>query len=166
MKKNGFVLGFWCVIIMFVLIIMAALSKEKESGCALEGCNIEKTTNNSYCYLHKYNHEWYTHDSGNTNYSEKRDTISGSTDDSTDNSTSSSMDGSTGGTSGGTLGGNSGSSSGYKGYSSGSYNYSSNDSYDDGYDDIYFDEDYDWERYRNDEDYARGVDDAMEDEDW
>ena len=32
--------------------------------------------------------------------------------------------------------------------------------------DIYFDEDYDWERYRNDEDYARGVDDAMEDEDW
>ena len=155
MKKNGFVLGVVCVLIMFVLIIMAVLSKEKESGCVLEGCNRERTTNNSYCYLHKYNDEWYSYDSGNTSYSEESNSVSGSTDDSTDNSTSSSTSGSTGGTSGGALRGNSGSSSGYKGYSSGSYNYSSNDSYDDGYDDIYFHEDY-----------ARGVDDAMEDEDW
>ena len=28
------------------------------------------------------------------------------------------------------------------------------------------DDDYDWERYWSDDDYAAGVDDAMEDEDW
>ena len=28
------------------------------------------------------------------------------------------------------------------------------------------DDDYDWDRYRSDDDYAAGVDDAMEDEDW
>ena len=40
------------------------------------------------------------------------------------------------------------------------------DSYDDGYNDIYVDDDYDWDRYETDDDYAAGVDDAMEDEDW
>ena len=44
--------------------------------------------------------------------------------------------------------------------------YSSSDSYDDGYNAIYDDDDYDWDRYRRDDDYAAGVDDAMEDEDW
>ena len=50
-----------------------------------------------------------------------------------------------------------------------SYSY---DSYGDGYDDIYMDGDYDYDRYDNDDDYASGVDDAMEDawdedgEDW
>ena len=40
------------------------------------------------------------------------------------------------------------------------------DSYDDGYNDIYEDDNYDWDRYENDDVYAAGVDDAMEDEDW
>ena len=40
------------------------------------------------------------------------------------------------------------------------------DSYDDGYNAIYEDDDYDWDRYQSDDDYAAGVDDAMEDEDW
>lgn len=43
------------------------------------------------------------------------------------------------------------------------------DSYDDGYEDIYENGDYDWDRYETDRDYADGVDDAMEDdeyEDW
>ena len=57
-----------------------------------------------------------------------------------------------------------------KTYSSGSSsskkNQSSMDSYDDGYNAIYEDDDYDWDRYRSDDDYASGVDDAMEDEDW
>ena len=41
-------------------------------------------------------------------------------------------------------------------------------SYDDGYDDIYMDDDYDYDRYYKDRDYADGVDDAMDDldEDW
>lgn len=37
-------------------------------------------------------------------------------------------------------------------------------SYDDGYEAIYYDEDYDWDRYQRDSDYANGVDDAMEDD--
>ena len=40
------------------------------------------------------------------------------------------------------------------------------DSYDDGYDDVYMNEDYDWDRYCNDWDYASGVDDALDDEAW
>ena len=42
------------------------------------------------------------------------------------------------------------------------------DSYDDGYDDIYMNDDYDYDRYYTDSDYANGVDDAMDDfgEDW
>ena len=40
------------------------------------------------------------------------------------------------------------------------------DAYDEGYDDIYYNEDYDWDRYWRDQDYADGVDDAMEDEEW
>lgn len=41
-------------------------------------------------------------------------------------------------------------------------------SYDEGYEDAYENDDYDWDRYRRDSDYAAGVDDAMEDigEDW
>ena len=47
------------------------------------------------------------------------------------------------------------------------YNTSS-DSYDDGYDDVYMDGDYDDDRYDSDDDYAAGVDDAIDDddEDW
>ena len=42
------------------------------------------------------------------------------------------------------------------------------DSYDDGYDDVYMDGDYDYDRYDSDDDYAAGVDDAIDDddEDW
>ena len=42
----------------------------------------------------------------------------------------------------------------------------SNNGYDDGYDDVYDNDDYDWDRYLNDDDYALGVDDAMDELDW
>ena len=48
------------------------------------------------------------------------------------------------------------------------YSYESNnkiyshDSYDDGYNDIYEEDDYDWDHYEEDDDYASGVDDAIE----
>lgn len=60
----------------------------------------------------------------------------------------------------------SGSSTKSSGSSSSKKNYSSVDSYDDGYNAIYEDDDYDWDRYWSDDDYAAGVDDAMEDEEW
>lgn len=37
------------------------------------------------------------------------------------------------------------------------------DTYDDGYEAVYDDDDYDMDRYYKDDDYARGVDDAMDD---
>ena len=60
----------------------------------------------------------------------------------------------------------SGSSTKNSGSSSSKKNQSSMDSYDDGYNAIYEDDDYDWDRYWSDDDYAAGVDDAMEDEEW
>ena len=49
--------------------------------------------------------------------------------------------------------------------SSSKYNSShSHDSYDSGYDDVYMDGDYDQDRYDRDDDYATGVDDAIEDD--
>lgn len=40
------------------------------------------------------------------------------------------------------------------------------DSYDDGYEDIWLNDDYDYDRYYRDSDYAAGVDDAMDEFDW
>lgn len=60
----------------------------------------------------------------------------------------------------------------YSGGSTGSSSYhsssSSYDSYDEGYDDIYMNGDYDYDRYDSDDDYAAGVDDAMDEdyEEW
>ena len=41
-----------------------------------------------------------------------------------------------------------------------------NHSYDEGYEDVYLNDDYDWERYYRDDDYAAGVYDAMDELDW
>lgn len=62
------------------------------------------------------------------------------------------------------------SSSGYSGSKKSSSNYSNN-GYDDAYDDVYSDGEPDWDRYYEDDDYASGADDAMDEydeygEDW
>lgn len=44
--------------------------------------------------------------------------------------------------------------------------YESHKSYDAGYNAIYEEDDYDWDRYMKDSDYADGVDDALDDIDW
>ena len=54
----------------------------------------------------------------------------------------------------------------YRPTGGGTTHYYGGDSYSDGYDDLYFGDDYDQDRYDNDPDYAMGVDDAMEDDDW
>ena len=43
---------------------------------------------------------------------------------------------------------------------------SSLERYDEGYEDVYENEDYDWDRYWSDDEYADGVDDAMDELDW
>ena len=56
------------------------------------------------------------------------------------------------------------SSSSYGGSSSysGSSSSSPYKSYDEGYEAVYDDDDYDWDRYNSDSDYADGVDDALD----
>lgn len=44
--------------------------------------------------------------------------------------------------------------------------YNAYDSYDAGYEDVYENDDFDWDRYYSDDDYADGVDDAMDELDW
>ena len=58
------------------------------------------------------------------------------------------------------------SSSKKKSSSSSSKKKTYHDTYDDGYEAIWLDDDYDMDRYDRDDDYARGVDDAMDDFDW
>lgn len=59
-------------------------------------------------------------------------------------------------------------SSGSSSYSSSSSSYSGSSSsspyksYDEGYEAVYDDDDYDWDRYNSDSDYAEGVDDALD----
>ena len=56
------------------------------------------------------------------------------------------------------------SSNSYGGSSSysGSSSSSPYKSYDEGYEAVYDDDDYDWDRYNSDSDYADGVDDALD----
>lgn len=54
------------------------------------------------------------------------------------------------------------STGGYSSYSSGSSSSSPYKSYDEGYEAVYDDDDYDWDRYNSDSDYAEGVDDALD----
>lgn len=110
--------------------------------CSKSGCDNDAKEGSKFCWLHD-----------NTSYSYKNSRKSSSGSSSSSSTTKSST--TTGAKSYGTT---SGSSSKKK--------YSSSDSYDDGYNAVYEDDDYDWDRYWRDDDYAAGVDDAMEDEDW
>ena len=123
-----------------------------DATCAFAGCNRTVTHEGDYCYQHD-------------TYAKRRKATYG-TSSSYSHSTSSSTTSSGSSSNSSRSSSNSGSSSSsYKPSSSSSkYNSShSYDSYDDGYDDVYFDSDYDQERYDRD-DYATGVDDAIEDD--
>ena len=126
-----------------------------DATCAFVGCNRIVTHEGDYCYQHD-------------TYAKRRKATYG-TSSSYSHSTSSSTT-SSGSSSNSSSSGSNSSSSSTSSYkpSSSSSKYNSNhsyDSYDDGYDDVYFDSDYDQERYDQDDDYATGVDDAIED-DW
>lgn len=128
--------------VLFVLYFIGAVIGALEPRCSKVGCDNYRAGDSSYCYEHKpiYTHKY-------------------------------------------TSGKSYGSSSSGSSYGSGSttkrkstYSYSSGkssrknsdpyDSYDDGYDDVIDEGDYDDERYDRDSDYADGVDEAMEEEDW
>ena len=129
MKNNtfsSFVIGFavtFCVLGLISVVIDANTPK-----CIKAGCNNDRASGSSYCYIHKP----YTY-SGTTKSTSGSKSPGGSTK---------------------------------KSSSSGSSKKSYNNSYDEGYEDVYDNDDYDWDRYRTDRDYANGVDDAMDDLDW
>ena len=128
------------VIIVFAIIgFFVSLTEKEDPKCAFAGCDNTVSTEGGYCYQH--------------NTPGKRRKATYGTSSSHSHSTTSSTTGS------GSTSNSSGSSSNSK------YNSShSHDSYDSGYDDVYMDGDYDQDRYDRDDDYATGVDDAIEDD--
>lgn len=161
MSKNSFGTGIIAfAVIICILAFIGAILEASTPKCIKSGCNNERASGSSYCYLHKTYPK--------SNYSSSAKTKSSSSGSNyTSKSSGSSSDGSYESK-------GSGSSSGSKNYSSKKSSSSSSssskrkyyNSYDDGYDDIYENDDYDEDRYRTDPDYASGVDDAMEDVDW
>lgn len=140
MKKNSFGQGLAILFVVAgILYVIGSIGAAREPKCIEAGCDNKQASGSSYCYLHKP----YTGSSSGTSTSSS----------SSYNSKSYTTDKS------------SYSNDTKKGTTTKKSTY---DSYDDGYDDIYMDDDYDYDRYDRDSDYADGVDDAMDDddEDW
>ncbi len=132
------------VVGVFILLVAIGNSdnEEMERLCMKTGCGSERAAGSYYCYVHKpyYSTKSSYSSSSGSSSSTNKSTSSSSSSSSTKKSSSS--------------------SSSKKSSSSSS---SSWKSYDEGYDAIYEDDDYDWDRYWSDSDYADGVDDAWED---
>ena len=125
-----------------------------ETKCVEAGCNNDRVEGSIYCKEHKPSEKditeettketttyYYHNSSSSSSYSNSSSSYGGSS--SYSNSSSSST-------------------GGYSSYSSGSSSSSPYKSYDEGYEAVYDDDDYDWDRYNSDSDYAEGVDDALD----
>lgn len=147
-KSAGYaILG---VIIVFAIIgFFVSLTEKEDPKCAFAGCDNTVSTEGGYCYQHNTPGKRRKAAYGTSSSHSHSTTSSGSTSNSSGSSSNSGS-----------------SSSSYKPSSSNSkYNSShSHDSYDSGYDDVYMDGDYDQDRYDRDDDYATGVDDAIEED--
>ena len=138
------------VFIIVAVILLLVIAIPSEPKCSMGGCDDEAKAGSSYCYLHDLSYRSY----GNPDYHEvyenskrKQKEYSSTEKESSSNNSSSGV-------------------TTKKQYSYSDSSYSGNDSYDDGYDDIYDNDDYDSDRYEVDDDYAAGVDDAMDELDW
>lgn len=136
--------------IFAIIFIVAAFSSDVKY-CNKQNCNNTVEQDEFYCYKHKPKKNTVT------NYNKSTT----STSKSTGASSSKSIGATTSKSSSSSTSKSKSSGSSYKSSSSKKKYYQ--DSYDDGYEDIYDNEDYDFERYKRDSDYANGVDDAMED---
>ena len=141
-KSDGMSTGIAILCTIGMLLFIGWLIDLGTPKCSKSGCDNDAKEGSKYCWLH---------DNASYSYKSSRKSSSGSSSSSSTTKSSTT----TGAKSYGTTSG-----------SSAKKKYSSSDSYDDGYNAIYEDDDYDWDRYRRDDDYAAGVDDAMEDEDW
>lgn len=109
----------------------------KAYKCIASGCNNNCYGSSVYCSKHECKKSGCTKKGTNNGYCNSHKTASSTTKSTTSK----------------------------KNYSSSSKkkSYKTYDSYDAGYESVYWDEDYDWDRYCNDWDYALGVDDALDD---
>ena len=137
-----------------IMLVIGMIISAGEPKCSMSRCDNDAKEGSRYCYLHDLSYRSY----GNPDYNE----VYRNSQNRRNNSTTSSSSTST--QSNATTGSGSRSSSGST--STSNKKYSSYDSYDEGYEDVYEDEDYDWDRYYSDNDYASGVDDAMDELDW
>ena len=150
-NSNGMSTGAAILCTLGILLFIGWIIDLGTPKCIKSGCDNDAKEGSNYCYLH--DNSYYSHGSYSYSYSGS----SGSTKTTKSNSSNSNSGKSNSSTSS--------YKSTYPSNSSSSKNtHSSNDSYDDGYSAIYEDDDYDWDRYMSDDDYAAGVDDAIEDE--
>ena len=140
-NSNGVSTGMAIVCTIGIMLFIGLIIGLNTPKCIKSGCDNDAKDGSSYCYLH---------DDSSYRYKSNRTSYSGSTNSSSSSSSAKSSKKSY--------------SSGSSGNRSSKKKSSSTDSYDDGYNAVYEDDDYDWDRYRSDDDYAAGVDDAMEDE--
>lgn len=139
-----------------VFLFIGFIVNASTPRCIRSGCDNEQASGSSYCYLHKP----YT--GGSSYKSNTTKSTSKSTSKTYSSGSSSSKSSTSKSTSSGSKNTKNGSTSKKKSTSiSNPYK-----SYDEGYEAVYEDDDYDWDRYYSDSDYADGVDDAMDDLDW
>lgn len=159
-NSNGMSTGMAVVCTLGILLSIGWMIDLGTPKCMKIGCDNDAKDGSSYCYLHSIS-SYSNKSSGSSATGSYRSTTT------TKSSSTSYVERSSTSASSNTK---AYSTTSKKTYSSGSSSskkkYSSMDSYDDGYNDIYENDDYDWDRYEVDDDYASGVDDAMEDEDW
>ena len=142
-NSNGMSTGMALLCTLGVLLFIGWMIDLGTPKCIKSGCDNDAKDGSSYCYLH--DNSTYRYKSSNSYSGSAKSSGSSSTTKSSASSSDKKSSSTT--------------SSSNKTYSSSSSsskkNQSSMDSYDDGYNAIY-----------EDDDYASGVDDAMEDEDW
>lgn len=142
--NSGIIAG---IIVIGLFLFIGSIVSGSKPECVKAGCDREQTEGSSYCYLYKNFSGGSSYKSSYSNYGSGSSSYSGSTNSSTSNSSSSKT------STGSTKKKNTTSSNPYS-------------SYDEGYEYVYDGDDYDWDRYWEDDDYADGVDDTMEDIDW
>ena len=156
-NSNGMSTGMALFCTVVIICFIGWIGSLCTPKCKEIGCDNDAKEGSSYCYLHS--NSYYRNKSYSSSYSG-----SSSSYGSSGSSTNKSSNTYSGGKSSSST---SSSKSTYSSTSSSTKKKSSSmDSYDDGYDAIYEDDDYDMDRYMSDDDYAAGVDDAMEDEEW
>ena len=139
-KSDGVSNGMALLCTVGIMLLIGLIIEAGQPKCIASGCNNDAKEGSRYCWLHDNSYSgWKSNSSSSTRSSSTgRSSSSSSSNRSNDSSNRSSS----------------------------KKKSSSVDAYDEGYNAIYEDEDYDWDRYQRDDDYASGVDDAMEDMDW